>query len=330
MQTITLNLIPGAVLPVVNVSQADTGRQFKCAIMDGTSAASLSGKTVKISGRKADGHAYQYSSSDRVGTVPVVQVSGNEVTITTPMQMTAAKGKALVTLTISGSGNEVSTLNFYMDVQENPIADADISDSDLPDIIALATEQMVRAEAAAAQASTSATTATSAAGTATTAKNNAVTAKDQAVSAKNDAQAAAQTATQASLHPPYIGANGNWYVWNTATGQYVDSGVDASITIRIGSTSTLPAGSNATVTNSGTSTDPIFNFGIPQGLKGDTGNTGPQGAKGDKGDKGDTGNTGPQGPKGDKGESGYGVYVEDHGLILVGSAEVINHGLVLG
>ena len=50
-----------------------------------------------------------------------------------------------------------------------------------------------------------------------------------------------------------------------------------SITISIGTTTTLPAGSSATVTNSGTATDPIFNFGIP---KGDTGAAGQDGTDG--------------------------------------------------
>lgn len=74
-----------------------------------------------------------------------------------------------------------------------------------------------------------------------------------------------------TANPPYIGDNGNWYVWDTNTGAYVDSGVDASITITVGTVTTLPAGSNATVTNVGTSTDPIFNFGIPQGAQGAAG-----------------------------------------------------------
>lgn len=80
-----------------------------------------------------------------------------------------------------------------------------------------------------------------------------------------------------NTHFPYIGANGNWWYWDKDAGAYVDSGVDASITITIGTTTTLPAGSSATVTNSGTATDPIFNFGIP---KGDTGAAGQDGTDG--------------------------------------------------
>ena len=43
-----------------------------------------------------------------------------------------------------------------------------------------------------------------------------------------------------------------------------------SPTITIGTTSTLPAGQMASVENVGTSTDLILNFGIPQGIQGDT------------------------------------------------------------
>lgn len=93
------------------------------------------------------------------------------------------------------------------------------------------------------------------------------------------AEAAALVADMEELtaNPPYIGANGNWYTWDTETGAYVDSGVDASITITVGQTTTLPAGSSATVTNSGTSTDPVFNFGIPQGETGAAGADGSDG-----------------------------------------------------
>ena len=56
-----------------------------------------------------------------------------------------------------------------------------------------------------------------------------------------------------------------------------------AVTCRIGSVSTLPAGAQATVTNSGTLNDVVLDFGIPAGAAG---------PKGDKGDKGDAGTGG--------------------------------------
>ena len=113
--------------------------------------------------------------------------------------------------------------------------------------------------------------------------------------------------------------------------------------VTVGETTTGAAGSNASVTNSGTATAPVLNFTIPQGAKGDTGDTGatgPAGATGTtftpsvdssgnlswtndggktnpatvniKGAKGDKGDTGAQGPAGDTviigGESTYTLY----------------------
>lgn len=45
-------------------------------------------------------------------------------------------------------------------------------------------------------------------------------------------------------------------------------------TVTVGTTTTLPAGSNATVQNVGSTSAAIFNFGIPKGDKGDTGESG--------------------------------------------------------
>ena len=57
----------------------------------------------------------------------------------------------------------------------------------------------------------------------------------------------------------------------------------AAATVTVGTTTTGEAGTEAAVTNSGTTSAAVLNFTIPKG------------AKGDKGDKGDTGNTGPAG-----------------------------------
>lgn len=83
--------------------------------------------------------------------------------------------------------------------------------------------------------------------------------------------------------------------------------IGEAATIAVGSVVTVPAGQPATVTNAGTSSVAIFNFGLPQGVKGDKGDTGaqgPQGIQGVKGDKGDKGDTGAQGPQGDQGPQG--------------------------
>lgn len=67
-----------------------------------------------------------------------------------------------------------------------------------------------------------------------------------------------------SKHPPYIGTNGNWYVWDTETSTFVDSGIDASITVQIADVTMLAYGTAPYITNTGTSTDPVFHLFIPR------------------------------------------------------------------
>jgi hypothetical protein len=107
-------------------------------------------------------------------------------------------------------------------------------------------------------------------------------------------------------------------------GEKGDAG-DAA-TIAIGAVTTGAAGTQAAVTNSGTSSAAVFDFVIPQGAtgpKGDTGETGPQGEKGDTGEtgpqgpKGDTGETGPQGEKGSPGDSVTAAYINENGELII-------------
>lgn len=91
-------------------------------------------------------------------------------------------------------------------------------------------------------------------------------------------------------------------------------------TVSVGSTTTLPVGYDATVTNTGSIYNAVLNFGIPQGPQG------PQGAKGDKGDTGAKGDTGPRGPQGEKGTNAT-VYVGTTSTLAPGSqATVYNSG----
>lgn len=68
-----------------------------------------------------------------------------------------------------------------------------------------------------------------------------------------------------SVNVPYIGANGNWWVWDTTDGEYIDTGVDASITITVADVTMLEPTENPYITNTGTNTDPIFHLFIPRG-----------------------------------------------------------------
>lgn len=83
-----------------------------------------------------------------------------------------------------------------------------------------------------------------------------------------------------SENVPYIGDNGNWYVYDPSTMQFKDSGKPSqgdSATVAVGTTTTGAAGTNASVVNSGTASAAVLNFTVPRG------------DKGEKGDKGDTG-----------------------------------------
>lgn len=75
-------------------------------------------------------------------------------------------------------------------------------------------------------------------------------------------------------------------------------------TINLGTVTTGNAGTGVEITNSGDSTNAVFNFTIPKGDKGDTGVQGIQGIQGVKGDTGATGPQGPQGPQGNTGATG--------------------------
>ena len=78
----------------------------------------------------------------------------------------------------------------------------------------------------------------------------------------------------------------------------ISTGEGNTVSVAVQNTITGEAGTQASVTNAGTTTDVKLVFTIPKGDKGDTG------AKGDKGDKGDTGAQGIQGIQGEKGEKG--------------------------
>ena len=151
MQKVNLNLIPGGVRPVINVSQYDEGRQFQLAIYNGSASYDLTGKTVVIEVGKRDGNGCAYGSTDLVNNIPVVAVSGNMVTITTPKQMTAVAGDNSAELKISDSSAEIGTLNFILECEQSALSpDTPISDTQIPALEDLASQNAQKAEAAVA------------------------------------------------------------------------------------------------------------------------------------------------------------------------------------
>ena len=80
-----------------------------------------------------------------------------------------------------------------------------------------------------------------------------------------------------------------------------DAGTAA--TVQVGSVSASAAGSNPTVTNSGSSTAAVLNFSLPRGATGPQGAQGVTGASGAQGADGSQGATGPQGPQGNTGNA---------------------------
>ena len=290
-QSTNLNLIPGQVLPHINVSQYDYGsRTLEFKLLNGNQSFTLaSSMTAKISGTKADMHGFEYDAT--------VDTTNQKIMADLTQQMTAAAGDVTCELILKKSGERLGTCNFVISVEKAALGDDTIvSDTELPAIIAEATAQMEAAAQSAREADQSANSAsgsaTAASGSASSANTNALKAEGYAVGKQNgtavasgspyyhnnaeyyagaasssasSASASADRAEAYSVNVPYIGANGNWWVWNTTQGAYVDTGVDASITVDIEDITMLDPSATPYVTNTGTDTDPVFHLFIPRG-----------------------------------------------------------------
>lgn len=141
MQTVNLQYAPTKEMPVVHVSQYDVGRQFQFKLYDGATAYSMpSGTTARIDGIKPDNHGFSYTDK--------ISVSGNTATVTTTAQMTVLAGTVECEIRFINGGNNIGTLNFLMVVEESPInADTDVSETEIPAIVEVATANMLDAEA---------------------------------------------------------------------------------------------------------------------------------------------------------------------------------------
>lgn len=109
---------------------------------------------------------------------------------------------------------------------------------------------------------------------------SAATSERNAQKHAENARESADNAQKVASHPPVIGSNGNWELYDKATGKYVDSGKPSR-------------GEQGPQGNPG-----------PQGIQGEQGEQGPQGEPGPQGIQGEQGATGPTGPRDERGEQG--------------------------
>lgn len=172
-QTLDLNLIPGRVLPRVNVSQYDKGtRTLEFTIYNGDILFDPTGYTAYIQGQKPDGHGFNYAAD----------IEDQKISVDVVEQMTAVSGSVVCEIVIKYGTDQIGTGNFILQVEAAALPDdATMSESDY-NVIQQAVE---------------------------------------------DAQAAAEEAKEATANAPYIGENGNWYVYDAESQQYIDTGVEA-------------------------------------------------------------------------------------------------------
>lgn len=145
-----LNLIPGGILPRLNVSQYDHGQTITCVLWDGNTSYSMpSGTTVSVAGTKPDGTGFTYECTLQ-NSQPVVTISE---------QMTAVAGDVMCELILLKSGKRQGTINFVMEVEPAALrSDVPISETDIPvlqqipEYVAQASADADRAEQAAATA----------------------------------------------------------------------------------------------------------------------------------------------------------------------------------
>lgn len=113
MEQFNLNLIPGGTRPVCHASQYDIGRTIRINLFEGTSVFTLTGaETISLSVRKPDGN---------VVTAAVTNTSGSYVEIETTEQMTACHGSNLCELKLEEGGDVIGTLNFILEVEQDPL-----------------------------------------------------------------------------------------------------------------------------------------------------------------------------------------------------------------
>jgi len=123
MEVFNLNIIPGAVAPIIHASQYDEDREFRANLFEGDQVFELTGEEIiSVNVRKTDGN---------VVTAAVVNTGANYVEFSTTEQMTACAGANLCQLRIENSPRKIGTLNFILAVERDPLEGGIQSESEI-------------------------------------------------------------------------------------------------------------------------------------------------------------------------------------------------------
>lgn len=153
MLTITkdINVVSVGQRPVINLSQYDSDFTLVFNLYASMGAFTMpSGTTAQIQGTKTDGNGYSAAAS----------VSGNTVTVTGHVQMTAAAGPNVYEIAIFNGEKRLSTINFILMVERAALDSDTVSSESVIKDLSNIPEAVEQAEAAADRAEEAARTLT--------------------------------------------------------------------------------------------------------------------------------------------------------------------------
>lgn len=136
VENFTLDMAPGGIAPVLNVSQGDTGRAYTADMYWGGASYDVSGLTVRLRGRKRDNTVFDYALPAPSGTKVAFDLEDKE-------QVTIIPGNVECELVFTDSNSRVvGTANFVFIVEEAPFDPNALSESDVEGLSEMVEEQV--------------------------------------------------------------------------------------------------------------------------------------------------------------------------------------------
>lgn len=119
-QTITVNIIPGGVVPIAHASKGDLGgRYIVCEIANGQQAAQIDNRvTASVDGLKPDGERFTAACQLTPGSTTIRPRASFPVTYA----MTNIPGRVTCQITLHEGSEVVGSGNFILLVEDSPLS----------------------------------------------------------------------------------------------------------------------------------------------------------------------------------------------------------------